>query len=155
MTPERGPETGSGTRPGPRPTNSGGGRALVLVYGILALAACARGGYEVAVKFERAPLAYSLALASGIVYAVATFALATNRRRLAWPAVVVEMAGVLVVGTLSLVDPDRFQRATVWSWFGLEYLLVPLVLPFLGVAWLRRTGRGVPVEAPARQAPGR
>ncbi len=32
---------------------------------------------------------------------------------------------------------------------------LPLVLPFLGVAWLRRTGRGVPVEAPARQAPGR
>ncbi len=136
-------------RTGVRPTNTGPGRGLVLVYGILALAACARGGYEVAVKFDQAPLAYSLALASGIVYAVATFALATNRRWLAWPAVVVEMAGVLVVGTLSLVDPERFQRATVWSWFGLEYLLVPLVLPFLGVAWLRRTGREATPDAAA------
>lgn len=125
-----------------RPTNSGPGRALVTVYGILALAACARGGYEVAVKFDQAPLAYSLALFSGVVYAVATFALATNRRWLAWPAVLVEMAGVLVVGTLSFVAPDLFQRASVWSWFGLEYLLVPLVLPFLGVAWLRRSARG-------------
>ncbi len=122
-------------------TNQGPGRALVTVYGILALAACARGGYEVAVKFDEAPLAYSLALFAGVVYAVATFALATNRRWLAWPAVLVEMAGVLVVGTLSLVAPELFQRASVWSWYGLEYLLVPLVLPFLGVAWLRRSGR--------------
>ncbi len=137
------------------PTNTGPGRGLVTVYGVLALAACARGGYEVAVKFDRAPLAYSLALFSGIVYAVATFALATNRRWLAWPTVLVEMVGVLVVGTLSFVDPERFQRATVWSWFGVEYFLVPLVLPFLGVAWLRRSGRGTgpagqqPAEGPA------
>lgn len=132
---------GTGDGAATTPTNTGPGRPLVMVYGILALAACARGGYEVAVKFHQAPLAYSLALFSGVVYAVATFALATDRRRLAWPAVLVEMAGVLVVGTLSFVDPARFQRATVWSWFGLEYLLVPLVLPFLGVAWLRRSGR--------------
>lgn len=129
------------------PTGSGPGRVLVAVYGVLALAACARGGYEVAVKFDQAPLAYSLALFSGIVYAVATFALATNRRWLAWPTVLVEMAGVLVVGTLSFVAPDLFRRSSVWSWFGVEYLLVPLVLPFLGVAWLRRSGRaGVPDE---------
>jgi hypothetical protein len=124
-----------------RPTSSGPGRPLVLVYGILAIAACARGGFEVATKFEKAPLAYSLALASGIVYAVATFALATNRRWLAWPTILVEMVGVLLVGTLSFVDPERFQRATVWSWFGLEYFFVPLVLPSLGLSWLRRSGR--------------
>ena len=129
------------------PTNRGPGRALVTVYGVLALAACARGGYEVAVKLDEAPLAYSLALFAGVVYAVATFALATNRRWLAWPAVLVEMAGVLVVGTLSLVAPELFWRASVWSWYGLEYLLVPLVLPFLGVAWLRRSGRA-PAAAP-------
>ncbi len=123
------------------PTSSGPGRALVMVYGILALAACARGGYDVVGHFDEAPLAYSLALFSGIVYAVATFALATNRRWLAWPAVLVEMAGVLVVGTLSFVAPGLLERASVWSWFGAEYLLVPLVLPFLGVAWLRRSGR--------------
>jgi hypothetical protein len=127
-----------------RPTSQGPGRALVIVYGVLALAACARGGYEVAVKFDKAPLAYSLALFAGVVYAVATFALATNRRWLAWPTVLTEMAGVLVVGTLSFFAPHLFERASVWSWFGAEYLLVPLVLPFLGVAWLRRSGRPAP-----------
>jgi hypothetical protein len=131
-----------------RPTSAGPGRALVLVYGILALAACARGGFEVATKFDKAPLAYSLALASGIIYAVATFALGTNRRWLAWPTVLIELVGVLVVGTLSFVDPGRFQKATVWSWFGLEYFLVPLVLPFLGLSWLRRSGRA-PAAPPA------
>ena len=123
------------------PTNQGPGRALVTVYGVLALAACARGGYDIAVKFDKAPFAYSLSLFAGVVYVVATFALATNRRWLAWPTVLIEMTGVLVVGTLSFIAPDLFQKASVWSWFGAEYLLVPLVLPFLGVAWLRRTGK--------------
>lgn len=127
-----------------RPTSQGPGRALVSVYGVLALAACARGGFEVTTKFHEAPLSYSLALFAGVVYVVATFALATNRRWLAWPAVLTEMAGVLVVGTLSFVAPGLFQlHASVWSWFGVEYLLVPLVLPFLGISWLRRTGRAV------------
>lgn len=129
-----------------RRTSEGPGRALVMTYGILALAACARGGYEVVVKFDKAPLAYSLSLFAGVVYAVATFALATNRRWLAWPTVLTEMAGVLVVGTLSFVAPDLFRLSSVWSWFGVEYLLVPLVLPFLGLAWLWRSGRA-PDEA--------
>jgi hypothetical protein len=136
-----------------RATSEGPGRALVTVYGVLALAACARGGYEVAVKFDEARLAYSLALFAGVVYAVATFALATNRRWLAWPTVLTEMVGVLVVGTLSFVAPALFQRASVWSWFGAEYLLVPLVLPFLGVAWLRRSGRVAADEATGGTAP--
>lgn len=137
-----------------RPTSEGPGRGLVTVYGVLALAACARGGYEVAVKFDKAPLAYSLSMFAGVVYAVATFALATNRRWLAWPTVLTEMVGVLVVGTLSLVAPDLFFKASVWSWFGVEYLLVPLVLPFLGVAWLRRTGRAAADEAAPGARPG-
>lgn len=148
-----------------RPTSQGPGRALVSVYGVLALAACARGGFEVTTKFHEAPLSYSLALFAGVVYVVATFALATNRRWLAWPAVLTEMAGVLVVGTLSFVAPGLFQlHASVWSWFGVEYLLVPLVLPFLGISWLRRTGRaavdehapgGTPDEATSDEtAPG-
>lgn len=148
-----------------RPTSQGPGRALVSVYGVLALAACARGGFQVTTKFHEAPLSYSLALFAGVVYVVATFALATNRRWLAWPAVLTEMAGVLVVGTLSFVAPGLFRlHASVWSWFGVEYLLVPLVLPFLGVSWLRRSGRaavdehapgGAPDEAASDEtAPG-
>ena len=143
-----------------RRTSEGPGRALVSVYGVLALAACARGGFEVTTKFHEAPLSYSLALFAGVVYAVATLALATNRRWLAWPTVLTEMVGVIVVGTLSFVAPGLFRlHASVWSSFGVEYFLVPLVLPFLGVSWLRRSGRAaadedVPGTAPDETTPG-
>jgi hypothetical protein len=43
---------------------------------------------------------------------------------------------VLVIGTLSLVLPELFAHPTVWSWYGMGYLFVPLVLPFLGLWWL-------------------
>ena len=50
--------------------------------------------------------------------------------------------GVLVVGTLSIVEPSWFPDDTVWSDFGSGYGRVPLVLPFLGLAWLFRSTRG-------------
>lgn len=124
-----------------RPTSQGAGRALVAVYAVLALSATARAVFQVATKLQDAPLAYLLSLFASLVYIVATFALATSRRRLAWAAVLTELAGVLVVGTVSLLAREDFPDATVWSAFGQGYGYVPLVLPFLGVAWLVRTGR--------------
>ena len=124
-----------------RPTGSGPGRLLVAVYGILALAATARGIYQVATKLDEAPVAYLLSLAAGLVYVVATVALAKDWRTVAWWAVSVELVGVLTVGTLSLVDVGEFPDETVWSAFGQGYGYVPLVLPFLGLVWLWRTGR--------------
>ena len=124
-----------------RRTSSGPGRALVAVYGVLALSATARAVFQVATKLSQAPLAYLLSLFAAVVYVVATVALATSRRRLAWVAVLTELVGVLVVGTVSLVARQDFPDATVWSAFGQGYGYVPLVLPFLGVAWLVRTGR--------------
>ncbi|WP_034621786.1 hypothetical protein [Cellulomonas sp. URHE0023] len=124
-----------------RSTASGPGRLLVAVYGILALAATARGAYQVALKLDEAPVAYLLSLASGIVYVVATIALAKDWRALAWWAVGIEMAGVLTVGVLSLTVVDDFPDETVWSAFGQGYGYVPVILPFLGLLWLWRTGR--------------
>ena len=60
-------------------------------------------------------------------------------RRIAWVAIIVELVGVLAVGTLSLVDAEAFPRATVWSTYGIGYGFIPLVLPFFGLAWLWRT----------------
>ncbi|NUU16120.1 hypothetical protein HP550_02490 [Cellulomonas humilata] len=131
-----------------RRTGSGPGRLLVAVYGILALAATARGVYQVATKLDEAPVAYLLSLGAGLVYVVATVALATDRRTLAWWAVSIEMVGVLTVGVLSLVDVGDFPDETVWSGFGQGYGYVPLLLPFLGLLWLWRTGRAA--EVPAR-----
>jgi hypothetical protein len=52
---------------------------------------------------------------------------------------VVELVGVLAVGTLTLADADLFPDQTVWSDYGAGYGYVPLVLPILGLAWIWHT----------------
>ncbi|HEX5859044.1 MAG TPA: hypothetical protein VFY91_13150 [Microbacterium sp.] len=124
----------------PRRRMSGIGRVLVVVYGVMALAATGRSFVQIVQRFDEAPLAYTLSALAAVVYIVATLALifAGSRAwyRVAWVAIVFELVGVLVIGTLSLVLPELFAHQTVWSWFGLGYLLVPLVLPFFGIWWL-------------------
>jgi cytochrome bd-type quinol oxidase subunit 2 len=123
-------------------TDTGAGRALVAVYGVFALAATARASVQLATRFAEAPVAYLLSAVAGVIYIVATFTLARGgrtSRRVAWVAVVIELVGVLTVGTLSLVEPEAFPRATVWSAYGIGYGFVPLVLPVLGLLWLART----------------
>ena len=125
-----------------RRTGTGFGRILVTVYGIMALAATARSLYEVTTKFQVAPVAYTLSAVAAVVYIIATITLArgdATSRRIATVAISFELAGVLIVGVLSLVFPSVFQKASVWSWFGLEYLLIPLALPIVGLWWLRKT----------------
>jgi hypothetical protein len=129
-----------------RKINSGPGRVLVAVYGLFALSATARAAVQIATKFSEAPLAYLLSALAGVIYIAATVALALDHRRLALACVGVELVGVLTVGTVSLVDPDAFPDATVWSDFGQGYGYVPLVLPIIGLAWLWYSGR------PARPA---
>lgn len=120
----------------------GPGRVLVVVYAILAIAATARSGYQLATRFEEAPLAYSLSAVAGVVYIAATLALAlpgTGWRRVAWVTIVFELVGVLAVGTASILLPEAFPHDTVWSWFGRGYAFVPLLLPVLGLIWLARS----------------
>jgi hypothetical protein len=124
-------------------TRSGPGRLLIAVYAVFALAATARSAVQIGTRFDEAPLAYLLSAFAGVVYIVATVCLARGNRtsrRVATVSIVVELVGVLTVGTLSLVDPQAFPDATVWSGYGRGYGFVPLVLPVLGLWWLRRTG---------------
>jgi hypothetical protein len=120
---------------------SGPGRVLVAVYALFALAAGARAGVQLATKFGEAPLAYSLSAFAAAVYIILTVALARGARRTAVAACVIELTGVLVVGTLSLFDSAAFPHATVWSGYGSGYVFVPLVLPVLGLFWLLRGSR--------------
>ncbi|HEY1133960.1 MAG TPA: hypothetical protein VGE77_05230, partial [Nocardioides sp.] len=53
----------------------------------------------------------------------------------------VELAGVVTVGTLSLVVRDWFPDASVWSDYGIGYGFVPAILPVAGLLWLRRQKR--------------
>ena len=122
-----------------RSTGRGFGRILVFVYGLFALAATARALVQLATEASKAPVAYSLSLFSGIVYIVATWALSTDRRRIALVTIAVELTGVLVIGTLS--HPDDVDRASVWSHYGNGYGYVPLVLPLVGLWWLWRLWR--------------
>ena len=124
---------------GPR-RRRGPGAVLVAVYFILFLAAAGRSGVELATKFGQAPVAYSLSAVAAVVYLVATVALVAPGPvwyRIAGVTIVFELLFVLVVGTLTVVDPRLFPRNTVWSYYGIGYLFVPLVLPVLGLLYLR------------------
>jgi hypothetical protein len=127
--------------PGPRGFGRGFGRVLTLLYGIFALSASARAGVQIATKFHEAPLAYLLSALAAVIYLVATVCLAVGTpraRAIAIGCCSVELAGVLAVGTASLIDRSAFPDATVWSGFGSGYGFVPLLLPMLGLSWLLR-----------------
>lgn len=121
--------------------SSGPGRLLISIYAIFALAATARSLYQLATKFNEAPIAYSLSALSAVVYIVATIALARGLNNLANFALVFELVGVIVVGTLSIVLPADFHHATVWSLYGAGYACVPLALPIWGLWWIRKAKR--------------
>jgi len=130
----------------------------VAVYGILAIAATGRSVFQIIDRFAEAPLAFSLSALSAVVYLVATIALiapGATWYRLARLTIGFELVGVLVVGTISLVAPGLLglnsinpfgRESTVWSAYGLGYLLIPLALPVLGLLYLR-TRRPAGAEA--------
>jgi hypothetical protein len=120
-------------------TSHGFGRVLVAVYAVFALAASARSIVQLLTKAGDAPFAYSLSAVAGVIYIVATVALARSWRQLALITISIELLGVVVTGLLSVFDDSLFPDQTVWSGFGEGYGFVPLVLPLVGLWWLRRT----------------
>lgn len=153
-------ETGETGEAGPAEqphTGHGFGRLLVAVYGLLALAATGRSILQITEYFDRAPVPFLLSALAALIYLVATFGLARGDRasvRLATIALVVELAGVLVVGTWSQLRPEAFPEKTVWSHFGQGYGYVPLLLPVLGLWWIRRTARAADAYDPSAEAGG-
>lgn len=120
------------------------GRVLIAIYAVFAVSATARASYQLLTKFQDAPLAYSLSAASALIYILATVALVkrgASWHRIATIAIAVELVGVLAVGILSYTHPELFAHPTVWSKFGQGYGYVPLILPILGLIWLRRNKR--------------
>ena len=128
----------------PDSTRTGPGRLLIAIYALFALAASARAAVQIATKFSNAPVAYLLSAFAAVVYILATVTLTVGSptaRRIAVLSCSVELAGVLAVGTWSVLDPASFPDATVWSTYGVGYGFVPLVLPVFGLLWLRRWTR--------------
>jgi hypothetical protein len=109
---------------------------------VFAIAAGARSAYQLATRFDEAPVAYSLSALAAAVYVIAAAALRTDRRGLLAGAASLELAGVLAVGTLTIADPGAFPDETVWSRFGEGYGFLPLVLPAAALGWLGFGVRG-------------
>ena len=120
---------------------SGPGMLLVWFYGVMVVGAVSRSAYEIAAHFDRAPLSYTLSAVAGVVYGFITYSLVRGgerARRAALVCCAAELAGVLTVGTWTLVEPSAFPDATVWSDYGIGYLFIPVLLPLSAVYWLRK-----------------
>ena len=121
--------------------------SLILAYAILALAAIGRSTYQIATKFGDAPLAYSVSALSAVLYLLIAIALWKGKERLALIGTSVELAGVIIVGTLGYVESSWWPDETVWTGYGSAYGWVPLVLPVLALLALLRSRRSTPVAA--------
>jgi hypothetical protein len=110
---------------------------------VFAISAGARAVFQIATQFSDAPVAFLLSGFSAVVYLVAAVAIGQGRRGLALVAVWIELVGVLAVGLFSVLAAQDFPRSTVWSDFGAGYGFVPVILPVLGLLWLRRHRPGV------------
>ncbi len=127
----------------PGGVDSGPGRLFTLIYGVFAVGATSRSVYQLATNASEAPLAYTLSAIAALIYMVALVLLLRwghpGSREALRIVCLIELAGVLIVGTLSLVAPELFPRTTVWSYYGVGYLLLPALLPVLVLRWLKRT----------------
>jgi len=124
------------------PRAAGIGRVLIAVYAVFAVSSSARASYQLLREFDQAPVAYLLSALAALVYILATVSLAKKGatwNRIAWLAVSFELVGVIAVGALSLLQPELFGHPSVWSNFGAGYGYIPLILPILGLLWLRKT----------------
>ncbi|ANW21054.1 hypothetical protein [Streptomyces clavuligerus] len=147
-----GTETGTGTGSGGGTgTETGGGRSrlvtgpgmlLVWLYSVMSVGAVSRSVYAIVTDFDSAPLAHSLSAVAAAVYAFITYTLVRGgetARRAALVCCAAELAGVVIVGTWTVLEPSAFPDSTVWSEYGMGYLLIPVLLPVTGMLWLRRS----------------
>jgi hypothetical protein len=114
---------------------------LSIAYAILCLAATGRSVFQITTKFAEAPVPYTISAVSAVLYGAIAFALWTRRLRLALIGTVVELAGVLLVGTLGWLQPTWWPDETVWTGYGSAYGWVPLVLPLVALWLLLRERR--------------
>lgn len=129
-------------QPGRTRLIGGPGILLVWLYGVMVVGAVSRSAVQIATEFDKAPLAYSLSAMAGLVYGFITYSLVRGgetARKAALVCCAAELAGVLIVGTWTLVEPSAFPDATVWSDYGMGYLFIPVLLPVTALFWLRRS----------------
>ena len=109
---------------------------LIVVYSILGLAAAGRATVQIMESFAEAPLAYTLSAVSAGLYVLIAVALWRGWETVALVGSSIELAGVLLVGTLGIVDSDLWPDETVWTGYGSGYGWVPVLLPLAAVYFL-------------------
>ncbi|MGC4174923.1 hypothetical protein [Demequina sp.] len=109
---------------------------LIVVYSILGLAATGRATVQIMEKFSEAPVAYTVSAISAVLYVVIAVALWRGWERVALVGSSLELAGVLLVGTLGYLDADLWPDETVWTGYGSGYGWVPLLLPLVALYFL-------------------
>ncbi|WP_084102101.1 hypothetical protein [Demequina sp. NBRC 110051] len=115
---------------------------LIAAYAVLGLAAVGRSSYQISTKLAEAPLPYLISGVSALLYVVIAIALWRGWRRVALWGTSLELAGVLIVGTLGYIESDWWADETVWTGYGSAYGWVPLLLP-LAALWVLLRGRSV------------
>lgn len=115
-------------------------RGLAALYAFWALAIMSRVSWQYATRLGN-HLPTHLSAITGIIYVlIAYWAWQGWTKALQW-GLIVELIGVIVVGTYELFYP--FGYATAWSHYGAGYLYMPLLLPIAGivVVWRNRKRR--------------
>ncbi|MEV6400109.1 hypothetical protein AB0M39_35890 [Streptomyces sp. NPDC051907] len=118
----------------------GPGLLLVWLYGVMSVGAVSRSVYQILTDYGSAPLAHTLSAVAAVVYAFITYTLVRGgetARKAALVCCAAELAGVLIVGTWTVLEPSAFPDSTVWSEYGMGYVFIPVLLPVTGMLWLR------------------
>lgn len=118
----------------------GASDVLGFFYGLWAFSALGRSSYEYLLKNTNNLTPAHLSTFVGVLYIFIIVGLRRRTPRWWWITLAllfVELAGVLIVGTID-VFWQPFPYATVWSKYGIGYFFMPLLLPFLGLAWILR-----------------
>jgi hypothetical protein len=116
------------------------GDALVILYGLWAVAALGRATYQYLYRHPASFVPTHLSAVAGGLYILIIVGLQRRSAGMWYTTVALlglELAAVLVVGVIDAVW-HPFAYATVWSGFGAGYLFVPLILPLAGLRWMAR-----------------
>ena len=116
------------------------GVILAISYPVLALSTGVRSGYQLFLKPDVATnVPAILSGVAAVCYLLAAIGFVIRRRWAWWLSVcmlIFELSMVLVIGSLSVLNPEVIGGRTVWGNFGADYGYFPLIQPVLGLLWL-------------------
>ncbi|GAB4199512.1 MAG: hypothetical protein OHK0022_19800 [Roseiflexaceae bacterium] len=136
-----------------RQPSIGAAEGLTFFYGLWAFSALGRAVYQYGFRHPESFTPTHISTFVGALYLLIIVGL-RRRSPVAWWATLallaVELAGVLVVGTIDLIWRP-FPYASVWSQYGSGYFYMPLLMPIAGLAWLLRGSTRAAYFAPKEE----